>query len=245
VFQQPNVTTIMTGVRTLRIRPQIRRALLSAGRRLSPQVQADLRAALGYLEIGSWLASLPGSPRPRVLASDTLLFAEGVRRVTGERPLYLEFGVYEGRSMRWWSEHLHQPGARLIGFDSFEGLPADWRPGLGRGHFSTDRTPEIADERVSFVTGWFDDTLPAFVIPEHDQLIVNVDCDLYFSADTVLRWVETHLVPGTLVYFDELPDRDHEWRAFTESLERTGQRVWPLGCADGGVHWLFEYVDKY
>jgi hypothetical protein len=234
----------MNGSRVLRIRPPIRRALLRAGRRLTPSAQADLRAALGYLEIGSWLASLPGSPRPPVLDTDTALFAEGALRVTGNRPLYLEFGVYEGRSMRWWAEHLPQPEARLVGFDSFEGLPEDWRPGLDRGHFATGGAPHIADERVSFITGWFDDTLPSFVIPDHDQLVINVDCDLYASADTVLRWVEPHLVPGTLVYFDELPDRDHEWRAFTESLFRTGQRAWPVACAEGGLHWLFEYRDQ-
>jgi hypothetical protein len=226
------------------VRTAVRRTLLRAGRRLSAKAQADLRAALGYLEIGAWLRSLPGSPRPVRYHLDTDLFAEAVRRVTGERPLYLEFGVFEGRSMRWWSEHLQQPGARLVGFDSFQGLPEDWRPGMDRGHFSVDGVPAVDDPRVSFVKGWFDETLPSFQLPEHDQLVVNVDCDLYSSADTVLRTIEPHLVPGTLIYFDELPDRDHEWRAFTESLARTGQHVRPIGYARGGVHWLFEYVDK-
>jgi hypothetical protein len=224
-------------------RAVVRRALLRAGRRLSPKARADLRAALGYLEIGAWLRSLPGSPRPAAFGRDTDLFAEAVGRITGELPLYLEFGVFEGRSMRWWSEHLRQPGARLVGFDSFEGLPEDWRPGLGRGHFSVGGVPAIDDRRVTFVKGWFEESLPSFQLPDHDQLVVNIDCDLYSSADTVLRTIEPHLVPGSLIYFDELPDRDHEWRAFTESLARTGRLVHPIGYARGGVHWLFEYVD--
>jgi hypothetical protein len=232
------------GKPTIDVRTPIRRALLRAGRRLSPKAQADLRVALGYLEIGAWLKTLPGSPQATVLDDYTQLFAAARQRVTGERPLYLEFGVYEGRSMRWWSEHLRTPAARFVGFDSFEGLPEDWRPGLGKGHFDVPGIPQIDDDRVSFVKGWFDRTLPDFTIPEHDQLIVNVDCDLYSSADTVLRWVEPHLVPGTLIYFDELPDRDHEWRAFQESLARTGHHVRPIGCAAGGIHWLFEYVEK-
>lgn len=232
----------MTGKPSLNVRRPIRRALLSAGRRLSPKAQADLRVALGYLEIGAWLDGLPGRPRPMAVAAETNLFSAALGRLRGTRPLYLEFGVFEGRSMRWWSTHLSNPDARLVGFDSFEGLPEDWRPGLGKGHFSTGGVPNIDDERVTFVKGWFDETLPGYQLPEHDQLILNVDCDLYSSADTVLRWAEPHLRPGTLIYFDELPDHDHEWRAFQESLARSGRQVRPIGYANGGLHWLFEYV---
>jgi len=228
----------------INVRKPVRRALLRAGRRLSPKAQADLRVALGYLEIGAWLKGLPGQPRPMEVETEADLFAEALRRVGGARPLYLEFGVFEGRSMRWWSANLRNPDAQLVGFDSFEGLPEDWRPGLGKGHFSTGGVPEINDERVTFVKGWFEESLPGFRVPEHDQLILIIDCDLYSSADTVLRWVEPHIVPGTLIYFDELPDRDHEWRAFQESLARTGHQVRPIGYANGGVHWLFEYVEK-
>jgi hypothetical protein len=142
--------------------------------------------------------------------------------------------------MRWWSEHLTAPGARLVGFDSFEGLPEDWRPGLGTGHFSTGSIPQIDDARVSFEVGWFDDTLPKFDVPEHDQLIVNVDSDLYSSAVTVLGWVEQLLRPGSLMYFDEFPDRDHEMRAFAELRARSPLTFTPLGIAHGGIHWLFE-----
>ena len=87
--------------------------------------------------------------------------------------------------------------------------------------------------------GWFDDTLPGYKPPEHDQLVVNIDCDLYSSARTVLAWVEPHLRPGTLVHFDELPDSHHEMRAFLESLAKSGRRVTPLGYS--GWHWLFRY----
>jgi hypothetical protein len=47
------------------------------------------------------------------------------------------------------------------------------------------------------------------------------------------------LRPGTLVYFDELPDSHHEMRAFLESLAKSGRRVTPLGFS--GWHWLFRY----
>jgi len=81
--------------------------------------------------------------------------------------------------MRWWSRNLSQPGATLVGFDSFEGLPEDWRHDVGSGHFRTGEQPRFDDSRVSFQVGWFDDTLSRFIIPDHDQLIINMDCDLY------------------------------------------------------------------
>jgi hypothetical protein len=52
--------------------------------------------------------------------------------------------------------------------------------------------------------GWFDQTVPAFDMPPHDQLIVNIDSDLYSSAVVVLTKLEPFLVPSTLIYFDDL-----------------------------------------
>ena len=218
-----------------------RRALLSLGRHLPARTVADLRSVLGYVELGGWLAGQAGAPRPPIFPDREALFAHALSHLRGSKKLYLEFGVYEGSSLRWWAEHLTDPAARFVGFDSFEGLPEDWRPGHDHGHFRTARPPRIEDPRVSFVVGWFDDTLADYKPPEHDQLIVNVDCDLYSSARTVLNWLEPHVQAGTLVYFDELPDRDHEMRAFLESLAANGRRVTPLGAANGGLHWLFRY----
>jgi hypothetical protein len=213
----------------------VRHALLRIGERVPQRAFPDLRVMLGYLELGAWL----GTP----VAHETReqLFGAAAALVEAERPVYLEFGVYRGDSLRWWSEHLRQPEARLFGFDSFEGLPTDWRPGLDAGTFKVDAPPQIDDGRVSLVVGLFEDTLPDFVLPAHDQLIINIDCDLYASTDTVLRWAEPHLAAGTLIYFDELPDRDHELRALREHLQRSGREVEPLGIAGGGLHWLLRY----
>ena len=40
---------------------------------------------------------------------------------------------------------------------------------------------------------------------------------------------------------DELPDHDHEMRAFFESLAISRRSVTPLAVADGGLHWLLRY----
>jgi hypothetical protein len=220
--------------------PLIRLALLRAGRRVGPSQLAYLRSVLSYLELGQWLKSQHAHSQPEVVATKLELFEVARQRIVGHAPLYLEFGVFEGRSIRWWSDNLSQPDATLVGFDSFEGLPEDWRPGIGSGHFKTGKPPEIDDKRVSFQVGWFDETLPRFIVPDNDQIILNVDCDLYSSAATVLHWAEPYLRPGTLIYFDEFSDRDHEMRAFYELHARSEYHFRPIAIATGGSRWLFE-----
>jgi hypothetical protein len=221
---------------------RVKAAMLALGRRLDQRRIASLRSALGYVEIGSLIERLGDAARVPMVADRFEVFRHGVPLVTGDEPLYLEFGVFEGKSMRWWSANLTHPGAHLVGFDSFEGLPEGWRPGFDAGEFATDGPPKIDDERVEFVAGWFDDTLPGFRPPAHDQLVVNVDCDLYSSASTVLRWAEPYLVPGSLLYFDELADRDHELRALHELLDRSTLSLVPVAVGGGGTHALFRVV---
>ena len=59
--------------------------------------------------------------------------AEGIR---DREVLYLEFGVYRGRSMKIWSGLLRNPRSHLHGFDSFEGLPEAWDLSAEKGHFA-------------------------------------------------------------------------------------------------------------
>jgi len=229
-------------LRKLRLKDRTRLVLLNFGRRMTLKQMANVNSIHSYLELGYWLShEMPGGP-PRVVGNDEALFSIALSNIKGERPLYLEFGVWQGRSMRWWSRNLGQPAAKLIGFDSFQGLPSDWRPGLEVGTFATDGPPSIADDRVSFQVGWFEDTLRNFSMPDHDQLIINIDSDLYSSAATVLKWAEPYLKPGTLLYFDEFPDRDHEMRAYKELLESSRYEFRPIAFASGGIHWLFEVV---
>jgi len=211
---------------------------MALGGHLSPGALTRLTNALGGLEQGRWVADV-GRRVPN-LPDRFAVFDEAVRRVRGTRPLYLEFGVYRGRTLRYWASHLESPDARFVGFDSFEGLPEDWQPNAQAGAFSVGTPPVLDDERVSFVVGWFDETLPRYEPPEHDQLIVNVDCDLYSSTRCVLDWLAPRLSPGTLVYFDDLFNRDHQWRALREWLDGTGKAARPVAMARWGHHMLFE-----
>jgi hypothetical protein len=227
-------------VKVLQPASAVRSMLLGIGKRVPAKRLASLRSALGYLELGALVESLR-SDGPLAECTDRFgVFAEAVRIVGGRSPLYLEFGVFEGETIRWWSENLRAPDAHLVGFDSFEGLPEEWRPGFDVGAFRTEGPPSIQDPRVTFVAGWFDETVPMFRPPDHDQLIVNVDSDLYSSARTVLEWAGPRLVPGSLLYFDELTDRDHELRALQEFLSASEIDLCPRAYSFGGRHFLFE-----
>ena len=80
---------------------------------------------------------------------------------------YLEFGVFQGESMRHWVTLNQHPDSRFYGFDSFEGLPEDWKRFDGqmvKAHFDVKGSvPDIDDPRVSFVRGWFQETVDEFL----------------------------------------------------------------------------------
>src|SRR5450759_5205658 len=99
--------------------------LARVGTTLSEKTVHNLNAAINYAETGRWLASNGFRPRVRV-KHDRDLFDLIIRDVADSEVLYLEFGVFEGESMRYWANRLNNPKANLHGFDSFEGLPETW-----------------------------------------------------------------------------------------------------------------------
>jgi hypothetical protein len=132
---------------------------------------------------------------------------------------YLEFGVYQGASLRIWLDLIGHPQARFIGFDTFTGLPERWRPTEPAGHFNANGAiPDIKDPRCAFEIGLFQDTLPRFV-QQHDlscRLILNLDADMFTSTLFVLTTLAPHLKPGDILFFDEFSCPLDEFRAFEE-----------------------------
>jgi O-methyltransferase len=110
---------------------------------------------------------------------------------------YLEFGVRQGRSMKRMMTRFGHPDALFYGFDSFVGLPEQWRK-MQPGTFSTEgQLPELDDPRARFVKGWFQNSVPGF-LAEHDlrkanPLLVHFDADLYSSTLFLLTslWHQT------------------------------------------------------
>ncbi|MGZ4600677.1 MAG: class I SAM-dependent methyltransferase [Oryzihumus sp.] len=144
--------------------------------------------------------------------------------------LVLEFGVWTGSTLRAIVESL--PGHEVFGFDSFQGLPEDWRTGFPAGMFGVDGLPQVPGAEL--VVGWFDQTLPGFLAGHPGPVaFLHVDCDLYSSTTTVLDAVGPRLVPGSVIVFDEYFNypgwQGGEHRAWQEYVERTGTRFSWLG----------------
>lgn len=130
---------------------------------------------------------------------------------------FLEFGTYQGRSIRWWLKLNQDPRSRFVGFDSFIGLPEAWE-GRPQGHFSTAaQVPSIEDQRCSFRKGWFYETLPDFLAQYDgcDELqVFHLDADLFSSTLYVLNHIGPLLKPGDYIIFDEFHIWMDEFRAF-------------------------------
>lgn len=161
-----------------------------------------------------------------------------VQKEFGRGPIdYLEFGVYEGASIRMWCQANTHPDSRFFGFDSFEGLPEDWT-GMSKGAFTTSgKPPDIDDPRVRFIAGWFQQSLPGFLsdyrrIPNR-PLIIHIDCDLYSSTLCCLTSLNVIIQPGTIIIFDEFDHVLHEYRALTDYAKAFMRTYRIVGAVQG------------
>lgn len=131
---------------------------------------------------------------------------------------YLEFGVSRGTSMSTVFHVLKElklDQLKLIGFDSFEGMPeGSEKEGWATGqYYSTitattkyliDRKVDMA--RVHLVKGWFSDTL--FEKAKKDlnitkASIIMVDCDIYSASKTSLNFCFPLIKDHAILIFDD------------------------------------------
>lgn len=154
-----------------------------------------------------------------VTRSNLLRFAVGNVSIDG---LWLEFGVYKGKSIR---KIAVRTDADVYGFDSFEGLPEDWVLSYRKGDFSLNgRLPQELPTNVKLVKGEFSETLPAFIRAHNDPVaFVHIDCDLYHSTRTIFTHIRNKITAGTVILFDEFHNfpgwQQHEYRAFMEFID--------------------------
>jgi len=175
--------------------------------------------------------------------------------------LWLEFGVFTGRSIEQFSRKTTK---EIYGFDCFEGLPEHWDANNPKGAFNLNgQIPPgyiVGDnhsmfnsdlpvnwkpwpDNVKLIKGYFEDTLPLFVKKfEGDVAFLHVDSDLYSSAKTIFKYLGSRIKKGTIIVFDEINDyedfRLHEIKVFAEFLLETGLDYKPLiyqnlGCSQG------------
>lgn len=156
--------------------------------------------------------------------------------------LVLEFGVYQAKTLNLISKRFNKD--IVFGFDSFEGLPEDWKGTeneiLRKGTFSVSKLPKVR-KNVRLIKGWFNETLPKFLETEPEPIIkfLHIDCDLYSSASCVLSLLNKRIVPGTIIVFDELANwieksrysnyKDGEWKALEEWVNKYNRSYTILG----------------
>ncbi len=223
----------------------IKYLLIRLGQHTSDYAIHSLDAVANYLAVGRWLKK-QGLEVPTRFKDRYRLFDFVAPELQDAQVLYLEFGVWEGASMRYWAKLLRNEKSILHGFDSFEGLPEKWTHNCeaSRGYFSTNgRIPVINDQRIKFFKGWFEETLPKYVLPMHDRLFVNLDADLYSSTKVVLECLKEHITRGTYLYFDDFSDRYEQLKAFDEFLEETGMRVRVIGANQDLSSVIFQRTD--
>lgn len=146
------------------------------------------------------------------------LFDAALARVDPHlKGLYCEFGVHTGTTINYIASRVHEP---VHGFDSFEGLPTDWRAGFEAGTFKVRELPKVRPN-VSLYKGWFKDSLPGFRIDHPGPLAFgHIDADLYVSTRDVFEALADRIVAGTVLQFDEFFNypgwQEGEAKAFLE-----------------------------
>jgi len=100
---------------------------------------------------------------------------------------FIEFGVYEGRSIKYFSSKFINPKSTFIGFDSFEGLPdTSNHPIYYKGLFNVEgKIPTILDNRVSFIKGFFNENkkeIQSVLKKSNNLKLIHFDADIYSST---------------------------------------------------------------
>ena len=172
------------------------------------------------------LAALPPLKGGRHRVLDAALDA-----VAGRPGVGLEFGVWKGSSLRHAARR--QPRRAFHGFDSLRGFPEDGRRDW-RMDFSLAAAPRLP-LNCTFHTGWFEESVPPFATRlDAPVALVNLDCDIYSSAWTVLAALAPHLRPGVAIHLDEALNYDtwlwNEMLALFQLTEATGLGVTWIGC---------------
>lgn len=161
------------------------------------------------------LPALPKEPLQWVMENEAV--------PSGSDLLWLEFGVWKGTTINYFSKFTKEV---VYGFDSFEGLPEDWRDGFSKGAFNMSGVLPRVNENVQLMAGWFYETLPGFLEQYKDKKIgfLHLDADLYSSTQFVFSSVAHLLCKDAVIVFDELinyegfDDDNGELRAWDEFI---------------------------
>jgi O-methyltransferase len=224
-------------------RKAIKRMLVHSPIKYSERIDALFRLTL----LNHWIKK--HQPHPYFEARERL-YEHVAETIVGDLPIsFLEFGVYQGASIRYWTKLNTHEQSEFIGFDSFDGLPETWihvSETFKQGTFSTGgELPPVEDTRVSFVKGWFQDTLPIFLNQffTDKQIIIHCDADLYSSTMFVLCKMDSFIKPGVIILFDDFTSMLHDFRALEDYTRSFGRHYQVLGA--GGVSYYEKVAVRF
>lgn len=157
--------------------------------------------------------------------------------------LVLEFGTATGRTLNQFAYWL--PNKTIHGFDSWQGLPEKFND-LPAGHFAQE-LPKVLPN-CELVQGWFGTRPPqdqsniaenmalAFATTTQESIaLLHLDADLYSSTKTVLSAFAKHIVPGTVILFNEYWNhptwKKHEYRAWQDHCKMHSIKYEYIGYA--------------
>lgn len=176
----------------------------------------------------------------RYLLYDHIVNEEGLAGIPVN---YLEFGVSQGHSFRWWSQVNQHPQSSFHGFDTFEGLPENW--GLYDKGAMAAPIPDMNDSRCHFHKGLFQETLIDFLKKypmDGKRKIIHLDADLFSSTLFVLTTLARELKPGDILVFDEFNVPNHEWHAYKVFTESFYLKTQLLGAVNNYYQVAFKVV---
>lgn len=135
--------------------------------------------------------------------------------------LVLEFGVYNGKSIRNIASIVD---SEVHGFDSFEGIPENWNDEPSGSYSANGELPAVPSN-VTLHQGWFEETIPGFIKENNGPIrFMNIDCDLYSSTKTIFYLLGPQVVSGTVIVFDEFIGykswQEDEFKAFQEAVSQ-------------------------
>ena len=156
---------------------------------------------------------------------------------------YLEFGVANGQSFKWWMNACKNSGSGFYGFDTFEGLPEAW--GLFTKGDMSYAMPDINDKRGKFIKGYFQDTLNDFLFAQgpafkQTRKVIHMDADLYSATLFALSQLYPYLQKGDIIMFDEFNVYGHEFLAYRYFTECFYIKLKLISAQNNFYHAAFE-----
>lgn len=200
-----------------------------------PLLAKDFPAYDGFVD--AFNKRLEGKPLA-MLALDYYL--QGMDDASAAAGEWVEFGSFSGKTMRKIADARFQHGGhkQVHGFDSFQGLPEQWRSNFLAKAFDRAGTPPFQDpEKVIWHVGWFNETVGVFAktLAPGSLTFLHMDADLYSSTSTIFKALQSFIAPGAYIVFDELVNyegyKDHEMKALYEMLQDTGRPLRIVGIS--------------